>query len=105
MYEIGKIYIWQNLVGIYAALNGAETAVTAGMITCRDQFGNFVQAQPTDTLIFGKPAGAMPGMLRPKNPPSGEQLVRDLFSKPPTEAQIQAFKVDEALEIWSAGQP
>lgn len=103
MYEIGKVYIWQNQVGDGAYMNGTETTVTGAPITGHDPFsGAYFPAQPTDTLCSaGRVVHALAGRLRPKNPPPGEQLVRDLFAQLPTEAEIQAFKVDEALEDWA----
>lgn len=103
MYEIGKVYIWQNLDGPDIYLNGTETLVMGPMRRCRDQFDNFVMAQLTSTPhVSGRKMGAQRGMLRPKHIPPGEQLISDITARMPTEAEMQAFRVDEALEAWRA---
>lgn len=84
MYEIGKVYVWQNLVE-YAYLNGTDTTVTSGPILALDvDSGQFLRGQRTDTTVDGITFAAQAGDLRPKNPPPGEQLIRDLFIEPVT---------------------
>lgn len=103
MYEIGKIHIWQGRTGEMAYLNGMETTVLSAVYPFSCGTG-----QATDTMhpIYPRVrAVAVAGSLRRKDPPSGEQLVRNWFAKLPTEAEIQAFKVDEALENWRAAFP
>jgi len=85
-YEVGKVYIWQNLVGDDAFLNGRETTVTGPLEYCiRKQTGEALIGQPTDTphpCSPGKVCYAVQGWLRPKNPPSGERGISELFNLP-----------------------
>ena len=79
-YEVGRVYVWQNLV-LHAHLNGTETTVTEDVKLHAVGVGIRKPAQLTDTL---GPDGvrffaAGPGSLRPKNPPPGEQSVLDMF--------------------------
>lgn len=83
MYELGPVYIWQNQVGHMAYLNGQETTVRTRPIRCRTTCGRWIVAQVTsshapDPRFF---VVAVRGDLRPKNPPSGERKILDLFSK------------------------
>lgn len=87
MYEVGKVYIWQNMLGELSSLNGTECTVTGGagvfktIKSCTSEM-----AQPTDTKSPRSPnhyMAALKGNLRPKNPPAGERLVRDLFEPKP----------------------
>lgn len=85
-YEVGRVYIWQNAVGIWAHLNGTETTVTGHAIIhdCLDSKQQFI-GQVTDTPSWRVRDGfiiAEPGDLRPKHLPPGEQGVRDLFKLP-----------------------
>lgn len=89
MYEVGKVYIWQNMPGKHSYLNGTETTVVeplkevlASIAGTRAQW---VWQQRTDTKCIDshRYMGAMAGDLRPKNPPTGERLVRDLFEPKP----------------------
>jgi hypothetical protein len=82
-YEVGRVYVWQNLQGAFAYLNGKETTVTGDAKMHSDRFGNHEVGQTTDTstgdggfFIAGK------GMLRPRRPPPGEQSVLDMFKQP-----------------------
>lgn len=90
MYEVGKIYIWQNLAGYYAVLNGTECTVIGPVTRYRNlQLGGLMYAQPTDTQSptrAGATMVACRGDLRPKDIPSGEQSVRDLFTRVYTQA-------------------
>ena len=89
VYEVGRIYTWQNLEGEFAPLNGAETTVTGYMITYFNKWSKKLETGwPTDTICKrnGEPfrAVALVGHLRPKNePPKGEQIIRDLFIPSP----------------------
>lgn len=84
MYEIGKVYIWQNCTGLYAHLNGTETTVTGAPSSGFDVVTNTPThwGQETDTPAFFPGASfiwAERGDLRPKNPPPGEQLINEMF--------------------------
>ena len=85
MYEIGKIYIWYGMKNDGEFLNGRETIVTGKPKLVRDpRTGETAMAQSTDTFVnAGRCTAAKPGQLRPKNPPSGEKLVRDMFQPKP----------------------
>jgi hypothetical protein len=81
MYQIGKVYTWQNQVGGDEWMNGLETTVTGAKVRYVDVFGAVIEGWPTDMseqpncIII-----AMPGDLRPRGePPSGEQIVTELF--------------------------
>ncbi len=81
MYEIGKVYIWQNQVGEYAVLNGTECTPVepAGMWGLTKH--SAILGQLVDTWWDGVPNGmvAFRDDLRPKNPPPGEQLINEMF--------------------------
>lgn len=85
MYEIGKVYIWQNCPGVKAKFNGMETTVTTAMTDIYvNQHDVTIRAQWTDTLgDDGYFVGALPGQLRPKNPPNGERKVMEQFQPKP----------------------
>jgi hypothetical protein len=88
MYEVGKVYVWQNQVGDCEYLNGSETTVIRplGPRFKRPEYGIGIEkAWETDTKhrASGYCVEAYFGELRPKNPPPGEQLVRDLFEPKP----------------------
>lgn len=78
MYEIGKVYIWQNQVGEYARLNGTEcTPVEPARMWdfadgCPTIMGQLVSTDYNGMVAFR-------GDLRPKNPPPGEQLINEMF--------------------------
>lgn len=81
MYEIGKVYIWQNQVRQYAKLNGTECTVVDEAKNFLMPDGRTARGQLTDTP-GSNPANRMfaeRGDLRPKNPPSGEQLINEMF--------------------------
>lgn len=90
MYEINKIYVWQNQVGEYASLNGVETTVVSEAFdfTLHSTFETRIAWQ-TDTYAPGCPRieenrmVAFVGDLRPKDPPSGEQKILELFNNVP----------------------
>lgn len=86
MYEVGKVYIWQNRVGDAAVLNGMETTVL-GKSSGRDlETGEYFNGWQTDTpssKFSGMNISAKAGELRLKNPPRGEQKIRDLFEPKP----------------------
>lgn len=85
MYEVGRVYVWQNCSGVYAHLNGVETTVTSlpiefiGITYQHKRIG-----QRTDTIgPSGNTVMAERGDLRPKNPPTGEQKIRSMFEPKP----------------------
>ena len=81
MYEIGRVYIWQNQTRF--AINGTEcTVLSKPIYFLDDDTGRLEIGQETDTWIDGLQIMAEPGDLRPKSPPSGEQSIRDLFANP-----------------------
>lgn len=81
MYEIGKVYIWQNQVDEYEFLNGTECIpieppcwyVYNG--TFIEVYGQRVEGE-IEMVAFR-------GDLRPKNPPSGEKKVMEQFQPKP----------------------
>lgn len=90
MYEIGKVYIWQNQVAEFAYLNGKETTVIGGPAECVDTFtGKASIGWKTDTPYTRSDSDgffyAAAGELRPKDPPKGEQSILDLFKLPDLE--------------------
>ncbi len=86
-YEIGKVYIWQNQVGEMAHLNGTECTVTDGvsMHWCLIS-RRWIAGQCTDSPCErGRTYVAEAGDLRPKDPPTGERSILDLFKLPELE--------------------
>ncbi len=87
-YEVGKVYIWQNVVRAdYLYLNGQETVVIGTPKTYKETpEGAPVVAQMTDTPsnLPGKYLAAQAGRLRRKDPPPGEQTITDLFKEKET---------------------
>lgn len=89
MYQIGKVYIWQNMVAINESLNGTECTVIGPPVEATDWLTNLkVLVQETDTLTYSR-VGAChmnvhahlgKNQLRPKHSPAGEQSVLDLFT-------------------------
>lgn len=81
MYVIGKVYIWQNLKGEMAYLNGSETIV----MEAPKLYGlQRVPRQRTDTRHPTYPklfALADKGDLRLKEPPTGELSILELFKQ------------------------
>lgn len=85
MYEIGKVYIWQNLAK-GAHLNGTECTVVGPVKKLLCPVNNEIwMGQETDTVDprDGKIVYAEAGKLRPKNPPTGEQKIRSMFEPKP----------------------
>jgi hypothetical protein len=88
MYKVGEVYVWQNQSGINAYLNGTECAVTQGPdpFFCETE-KKIVDGWDTDSPL---PPGvssdlvmvAFEGDLRPKEPPSGEKSILNLFKQP-----------------------
>lgn len=71
MYEIGKVYVWQNLRE-YAHLNGTETTVTGPLeaFNYKHLPGVHFWYCETDTVLDdGWVLWASRNELRPKNPP------------------------------------
>ncbi|WP_426078680.1 hypothetical protein [Janthinobacterium sp. PSPC3-1] len=83
LYEVGRVYVWQNQRAPYERLNGMETTVTSGIVV-KTLHGEQHCGQKTDTIgqRTGKPILAEMGDLRPLNPPPGEQSVLELFNQP-----------------------
>lgn len=85
IYEVGKVYIWQNCTGDGAVLNGQETTVTGNVFMAQHaETGKWAPAQPTSTpnpYYPGTFTNAAAGVLRPKNPPTGEQSIADMFKQ------------------------
>lgn len=81
LYDVGRVYVWQNLRWPYECLNGLDTTVTDDILHC-DVTGR--NGQQTDTIwqCSGSPMIAEAGDLRSKNPPSGELSVLDQFKSP-----------------------
>jgi hypothetical protein len=78
LYEVGRVYIWQNQRAHYKHLNGLETTVTGDIVPSGFDGRS---GQPTDTISrsSGSPMMAEAGDLRAKSPPPGEQSVLDQF--------------------------
>lgn len=88
MYEIGRVYIWQNQVGDLVFLNGSETTVTGPPARHQTLTGPVRLGQLTDSEAPGMPKYrliAEAGDLRPKNDPAGERGIMDLFKLPEVE--------------------
>ena len=68
-YEVGKVYIWQNITGYYHFINGWETTVTGPVQVYADPEKNTHIGWPTDTSYDGYIMMACAGLLRPKNEP------------------------------------
>ncbi len=86
MYEIGKIYIWQNLRE-HSQLNGMETTVLGPMeLFEHKNFPGTLRFHycETDTILSdGRVLYATFGELRPKQNPEGERKVMDQFQPKP----------------------
>lgn len=82
MYEIGRVYIWQNQVGEASAYNGTECTVLEAEQWHETPSGELKLGQMVITQC-GKIKGAQRGDLRPKNPPTGEQKIRSMFEPKP----------------------
>lgn len=78
LYEVGRVYVWQNQRWPFERLNGLQTIVT-GNIEHFDVIGR--NGQETDTIwqSGGSPMIAEAGDLRAKNPPPGELSVLNQF--------------------------
>lgn len=91
MYEVNRVYIW-NLTPdsrLYSQLNGTETTVTGPKEPFRNVFsGEVCWGWSTDTpdpTGAGLVVAALAGQLRPKDPPTGEKRILDLFHQPELE--------------------
>jgi len=85
MYEVGKVYVWQNLRE-HTSVNGSETTVIGlpEKFELKGSGGVTITYCETDTILpDGRVLYATHGELRPKSQPTGEQLVRDLFEPKP----------------------
>ena len=93
MYEVNRVYIFQNQVGMFAYLNGQETTVIGPPRKLPNPLcGHGGLHQETDTPpphwlrgVTETNVFAGPGDLRPKDAPPGEQSVLDLFKLPELE--------------------
>lgn len=87
MYEIGRVYIWQNLRE-HVGFNGTETTVIGPMEAFEYKGGGqqFYYCETDTVLDDGRALWATRGQLRPKNPPSGEQSILDLLRVPEHES-------------------
>lgn len=90
MYEINKVYIWQNQVGKYAVLNGTETTVIDGpfapnqeFINKKDPWWETNSLPPGETDLNEHYMIAHPGDLRLKEPPSGQVKILEMFKHQP----------------------
>lgn len=100
IYEIGRVYIWQNLK-IDTHLNGKETTVIGNIKKYQDiSTGVLYYAQDTDTPPEDGEefAPAEEGQLRPKFPPSGEKSISEMFSKPYVKELDKEKELEEAYE-------
>jgi hypothetical protein len=86
VYEVGKVYIWQNQVGEDAFLNDQETTVLAGPWDFIHKLdGKRFTGWLTDTYDPNYPHDpgnriiALAGDLRPKDSPKGEQKIMAMF--------------------------
>jgi len=87
MYEVGKVYIWQNMRKTLASLNGTECTVIGAPKQYKDPDGTLFIGQATDAvhpLVERLGVAATYGTLRPKNPPAGERFIMGLFHSTPT---------------------
>jgi len=84
MYEVGKVYIWQNAFKA-PYINGKECTVIGELTTFIDPInGDEWEGWETDLIdpIVGDNCIAQKCQLRPKHPPSGEQSIYDQFKRP-----------------------
>jgi len=84
-YEVGRVYVWQNCTGRWSYLNGKETTVIGSARQYISDENKVHVGQETDTPSVNFPLQfimALPGDLRPKRPPPGEQSVLDMFKQP-----------------------
>lgn len=89
MYQVDRVYIWQNQVGELAYLNGTETTVIDAEMRFLTPEGRSERGWPTDTtkVVDGVVwvYFAQAGDLRPKDLPPGEQSILNLFKQPEPE--------------------
>lgn len=93
-YQIGKVYIWQNLVNEYQ-YNGKECTVIGNIEEYIDVYGNKKIGQMVDEMWDGAHVMVGKGYLRPKFPPSGEKSISEMFSKPYVKELDKAKEVEE----------
>ena len=91
-YEVGKVYLWTEQC-INKNSVGKECTVI-GNVFLFD--GDWVQL--TDFTFDGSPVVALKGSLRPKNPPSGEKNISEMFSKPYVKELDKEKELEEAYE-------
>lgn len=83
MYEVGKVYVWQNQVGAYAHFNGTECTPDEPAALYRHILTLEVRWAQHVVLADGNGWLAERGDLRPKTPPTGEKKIRSLFEPKP----------------------
>jgi len=85
MYEIGRVYVWQNLPPSphSEVQNGSECTVVGPPKYMENKAREWVVGQPTDSFDGGDRMWALAGNLRPKNPPTGEKKIRSMFEPKP----------------------
>ena len=66
MYQKGRNYVWQNLSGRWAYLNGCETTVTEGMVI-RGGAQSWMTPTPHPTSDTTRCVAAYINELRPKS--------------------------------------
>lgn len=96
-YALGPVYIWQNCLEEWSQLNGTETTVIGNV----EEYGYVNNnkkspAQLTDTVFKGQNMCADCYQLRPKNPPSGEKSISEMFSKPYMKELDKEKELEEA---------
>lgn len=92
-YEVGKIYVWTEQCLDKHSI-GKECTVIGDV---RFHTGDYVQL--TDfKLSESNKVYALKGSLRPKNPPSGEKSISEMFSKPYVKELDKQKELEEAYE-------
>jgi hypothetical protein len=79
-YEVGRVYVWQNQVGEFAHLNGTECTVTAPGVVI-DGVMQWATDAPAPNPCYV--VVAYMGDLRPRDTPSGERSIMELFEMVP----------------------
>lgn len=96
-YQVGAVYIWQNLVNM-SEYNGAECTVIGNIEEYLSKYdGKKYIGQMTDEVMDGCHVMAGKGYLRPKNPPSGEKSISEMFSKPYVKELDKEQELEENL--------
>jgi hypothetical protein len=80
-YEVGKVYVWMHVSSDLTHLIGTEVTVVGLIEEFEAANGTRQMGQLTDVHDDHYHVMALPGDLRPKNPPSGEQSIADMFNQ------------------------